>query len=199
MTKANAIEKIKILLGIAKKEFATAELVDGGEINFDVLEVGAEIFDGDGNSLKEGEYTIEGGKTIVVDGGGKIAEIKEPENTDETGNDTVETMEKETPETETVDEPANEPENGNTVDERVGELEKKVDELFEMILKMVEQSNERDEKVNETIQEFKRVKATPSAAPIHFNSATETPQKELSKTDLFLRLKNKNNKQNIDF
>lgn len=190
MTKSNAIEKIKVLLGIAKKEFATAKLVDGGEINFDVLEVGAEIFDGDGNPLKEGEYTVEDGKTIVVDGGGKIAEIKEPEK-GETENETVETMEEETPETETVDEPVVEPE--NTVDERVGELEKKVDELFEMILKMVEQSNERDEKVNETIQEFKRVKATPSAAPIHFSSTTETQQKELSKTELFLRLKNKNN------
>ena len=63
---------------MVKSEFETALLTDGSEISFDALEINREVYDAEGNSLPEGEYTLEDGTKIGVDENGIIKTITRP-------------------------------------------------------------------------------------------------------------------------
>lgn len=83
------IKKLKVLLGMVKAEFATAKLVDGSEISFDALEINREVYDADGNPLKEGTYKLEDGRIITVDANGVIKSIENPATDEVTKEEVV--------------------------------------------------------------------------------------------------------------
>lgn len=165
------IKKIKVLLGMVKQEFETAKLADGSEISFDALEINREVYDAEGNPLAEGEYTLEDGTKITVDVNGVIKEIEKAdgetekeevveEMAEETAEEVVETTEVVEPETV---EPA-EPE--RSVEDRISDLENKVDELYNIILKLTEEQREKEVRIEEIKEEFAAIKANPSASPV---------------------------------
>lgn len=96
------IKKIKVLLGMVKQEFETARLMDGSEISFVSLEINREVYNADGEPLKEGEYTLEDGTIIVVDLNGVIKEIRKADGETEK-EEVVEEMADEKPAEDTND------------------------------------------------------------------------------------------------
>ena len=183
MKKEEILKKIRVFLGIMKEEFQTAKLADGSEISFDSLEINREVYDADGNSLKEGEYVLEDGTKFTVDENGVIKEIVEP-NGEETKEEVV-SEEMAEPTEPTVEEPAT-----PDYEERIAQLENKVDELYEMLLAITEKIQASDNRVEETVEEFKKLKSQPSATPLHFNKSEEdAPMTRIEKLKML-----KNNK-----
>lgn len=163
------IKKIKVLLGMVKQEFETAKLVDGSEISFDALEINREVYDAEGNPLAEGEYTLEDGTKIEVDQNGVIKEIEKADGETEK-EEVVEEMAEETAEevveeTEVV-EPTEPAEPERSVEDRISDLENKVDELYNIILKLTEEQREKEVRIEEIKEEFAAIKANPSASPV---------------------------------
>lgn len=182
--------KIKILLGMVKEEFATAKLEDGTELSFEALEVGNEVYDVDGNVVADGTYTFEDGTVITV-AEGTISEVTKPEDSKEdVTEETVEAKaEEETPVEET-------PTTEDTVTEdltpRIESLETAVDELYEMVLEISNKLKNNEEKVEETVEEFKKIKREPTAQPIHFNSNKQNVEEKMTASECFLAFKNRN-------
>lgn len=183
MKKEEIVKKIKVFLGIVKEQFQTAKLADGSEISFDSLEINREVYDADGNSLKGGEYVLEDGTKFVVDENGVIKEIVEP-NGEETKEEVVsEEMAEPTVEETVVEAPA-----AHDYEERIAQLENKIDELYEMLLAITEKIQASDNRVEETVEEFKKLKSQPSATPLHFNKSEEDAP--LSRIEKLKMLKN---------
>lgn len=188
MKKEEILKKIRVFLGIVKEEFQTAKLADGSEISFDSLEINREVYDADGNSLKEGEYVLEDSTKFIVDENGVIKEIVEP-NGEETKEEVV-TEEMAEPTEPTVEEPAVEEPATPDYEERITQLENKIDELYEMLLAITEKIQASDNRVEETVEEFKKLKSQPSATPLHFNKSEEdAPMTRIEKLKML-----KNNK-----
>lgn len=184
------IKKIKVLLGMVKAEFATAKLLSGDEISFDSLEINREVYDSEGNPLKEGSYTLEDGKIITVDENGVIKEIQNPATDEETKEEVVEEkMEEVTTEVKEEEVVVEEPVVEKTIEDRVGELESKVDEIYNLLLQITEKEREREEKITEIKEEFALVKNSPSATPV-FVSSEKNENKPISKVEKLKRLLN---------
>lgn len=182
MKKEEITKKIKVFLGIVKEKFQTAKLTDGSEISFDSLEIDREVYDADGNALKEGEYVLEDGTKFVVDGNGIIKEIVEPKDEKTKDESKTEAMSEENKDAEAekptadAEKPTNEPTNdlsNVSVEDRLAQLENKVDELYELLLAITEKIQVSDTKVEETVEEFKKLKSQPSATPLHFAKSEE--------------------------
>lgn len=187
MKKEEITKKIKVFLGIVKEKFQTAKLADGSEVSFDSLEINHEVYDADGNALKEGEYVLEDGRKFVVDENGVIKEIVEP-NGEETKEEVV-SEEMSEPTEPTVEETVEEPTTPNYED-RIAQLENKIDELYEMILAITEKIQASDNRVEETVEEFKKFKSQPSATPLHFNKSEEdTPMTRIEKLKMLKNIK----------
>lgn len=191
------VKKIKVLLGMVKEQFETAKLADGSEISFDALEVNREVYDAEGNSLPAGEYILEDGTKIELDENGVIKEIEkkdgevEKEEVVEEMAEETETTETETTETETtetVEQPVEEPDKVKELEERVESIEKAVNEIYEMVLRISEKLKEEEVKVTETVEEFSRLKSQPSAEPIHFGKQT-IKEENASPAERFLDFK----------
>lgn len=196
MKKEEITKKIKVFLGIVKEKFQTAKLTDGSEISFDSLEIDREVYDADGNTLKEGEYVLEDGTKFVVDGNGIIKEIVEPKDEETKDESKTEAMseEAEKPKDAEAEKPAtDEPTNDLSdvsVEDRITQLENKVDELYELLLAITEKIQVSDTKVEETVEEFKKLKSQPSATPLHFaKSEEDAPMTRIEKLKML-----KNNK-----
>lgn len=255
------IKKIKVLLGMVKQEFETARLTDGSEISFDSLEINREVYNADGEPLKEGEYTLEDGTIIVVDLNGVIKEIRKA-NGETEKEEVVEEMADEKPVEETNDPNAQKPsdeetetvvtvkvvhpedpnkivkvnvkegekvnlpngeyedtegnyiiavENGKVVkyrslkapesvistddvaikkelEDRVADLESKVDEMYNILLQIADKEREREERIETIKEEFASIKSNPSAQPLFVSNTSES--KPLSKIEKLKRLKN---------
>ena len=222
-------KKIKVLLGMVKEKFETAKLSDGSTISFDALEINREIYDADGNFLKEGEYLLEDGTRIEVDENGVIKEIVKADGEVER-EEVVEQMaendgagvskstdgvsvpkgsedgkpaekptadsrqaekEVETTSTETKTIAIDKSNKTEELAERVEALEKSVDEIYEMVLRISEKLKDGEAKVTETVEAFSRIKAEPSAAPVHFGGKNTCEEKTLSPSELFLEFRDK--------
>lgn len=193
MKKEEITKKIKVFLGIVKEKFQTAKLTDGSEISFDSLEIDREVYDADGNTLKEGEYVLEDGTKFVVDGNGIIKEIVEPKDEETKEESKTEAMSEENKDAESeklaTDEPTNDL-SDVSVEDRITQLENKVDELYELLLAITEKIQVSDTKVEETVEEFKKLKSQPSATPLHFaKSEEDAPMTRIEKLKML-----KNNK-----
>lgn len=203
------IKKIKVLLGMVKEQFETAKLADGSEVSFDLLEINREVYDSEGNPLAEGEYTLEDGTKITVDVNGVIKEIvkadgetekeevveemaDEAEGTGKNGNTITSKPEADANADETGKEnkpeetPESEPVTAD-LEARLTELENKVDELYNIILKLTEEQREKEERITEIKEEFATIKANPSASPVFINSNESKP---LSRIEKLRNLKN---------
>lgn len=119
----------------------------------DELEVGAEVFyeneDGDRVKVEDGEYTTEDGKTITVEGG-LVTYINEPEAEEPTEteelNEEPTQLEEETPAEETL------AEEDNTLEQRVADLEARIEALETMVVELLEKP------VDEPVEEkFKKL------------------------------------------
>lgn len=213
MDKKVIINKIKVFLGMVKEKFETLKLQDGVEISTEALEINREVFDAEGNPLTAGEYILEDGTKFTVDENGVIKEIERPDGeetkeevvTEEmgdeskaegTGKPTTDTGKPENAEekpadpaskSEPTDEPTNDP-SAPGVEDRLNMLEQKVDEMYEILLAITEKLQAGETKVEETIEEFKKFKAQPSATPLHFNKEQEdTPKRRI---DVLKQFKN---------
>lgn len=187
-------KKIKVLLGMVKEEFEKAVLADGSEVSFDALEINREVYDAEGNPLPAGEYTLEDGTKVTVDENGVIKEIEKADGetekeevVEEMAEEEVKTETTET-ETETTETESTEPDKIAELESRVAALEQAQNDLYEMVLKLAENQRDNEEKVEETIQEFSKIKGEPQTAPLHFGSEKKEDEK-LTAVDKFLALK----------
>lgn len=127
---------------------------DGKEFKVKLVE-GASI----SKSFKDGEYTDKDGKYTVTVKGGRVAGWVE--NTTETAPG------------EAV---------GKPLEDRVSELEQQVDDLYNIVLTLTEKMQGSETKIEETVAEFKKIKAQPSATPVHFGKeVTDTPMSRIEK------------------
>ena len=194
MDKQKILHKIKVMLGLVKDQFATAKLESGEEISFDTLEINREVYDAEGNPLTAGDYTLEDGTKITVDENGVIKEIVLPdgeekkeevvtEEMDETDPAKPETAEPTKPEEPTTPDAEKAGEAvGKTIEDRVSELEHQVDDLYNIVLTLTEKMQGSETKIEETVAEFKKIKAQPSATPVHFGKeVTDTPMSRIEK------------------
>jgi hypothetical protein len=191
-------DKIKILLGIAKRTFGKVT-TENAEIFFDgdELAVDTKVYDENGDAVADGEYS-DGVKiytikdSVVTD----IRPIEEPkeEAVEEEKTETTETTETteekeevtEELEDETITEEVKEEvveasiEPTVTVDERVAALEELVEALFNEIREMKVREVEQAAKNENIIREFSCMKRSPSAESITKDNKAE---KEFSCND----------------
>lgn len=128
------INKIKAMLQSVLAQFAKLA-TDKGLLSFDgdELEVGAVVMlvDEEGNESvpEDGEYKAEDG-TVYVVAEGKVSEIREPENEQDSIGDDVEPESEVSDEENEAEEPAAEPEpEADERDERIANLEAEVARL----------------------------------------------------------------------
>jgi hypothetical protein len=140
----NANQKLKqiieVILGKTEVKQVSAKLVDGTEVSFEVLEVGAEVYvvTEEGNVLApDGTHEIEGGLKIETKDG-IITSIIEPE-TEEATEEVVE---------EQVAQ-----ENANPYETKIAELETKIAKLEEAIVMVAQKADEQIEKVEQSVNE----------------------------------------------
>lgn len=200
-------DKIKILLGIAKRTFGKVT-TENAEIFFDgdELAVDTKVYDENGDAVADGEYS-DGVKiytikdSVVTD----IRPIEEPkeEAVEEEKNETTETTEEkeevtEELEDETITEEVKEEvveesiEPTVTLDERVAALEELVEALFNEIREMKVREVEQATKNENIIREFSCMKRSPSAESItKDNKAEKEFTCEGTKSDRLKALKDK--------
>lgn len=170
------LNRIKELLQSVLAQFAKVS-TDKGLISWDgdALEVGMPIMviDDEGNESKapEGDYTTEDGTVYVVDGDGKLAEIREPEESNqemsENEPDSSQEMEDEAPAVgepaaeeqvveENVEETPQEPEENadnepqkDERDETIANLEADIDSYKSEIEQLTKKIEELEAKLNE--------------------------------------------------
>lgn len=206
-----ALDKIKVLLSIVKGKFSQVEsnglriYYDGDELAVDTV-----VYDEEGNPIPDGEYSD--GEKVYVIKDSKVVEIKEKEVEKEVEEEEVvkvenacgdeekkkveaaetetETTETETTETET---PTDEP----TVDERVSTLETRIDEmqkgiedLFAVIMEMKEKQTEVENKNEEIIREFSAISKSPTAESITKDNSSKIYNETKSISDKLNFLKN---------
>lgn len=189
MDKNKIINKIKVFLGIVKEKFESLTLQNGGVVTLESLEINREVYDAEGNPLTAGEYILEDGTKFTVDENGVIKEIERPD-----GEETKEEVVTEEMAEEPVEEPVEEP-TKPSLEDRVDALEaentqlkQQMDEMYEILLAITEKLQAGETKVEETIEEFKKFKAQPSATPLHFNKEQEdTPKRRI---DVLKQFKN---------
>lgn len=175
------LNKLKVLLGIAKNQFGKIAS-DKAEIFYDgeELKVETRVYDAEGNAIPDGEYS-DGTKVYVI-ADSVVTEIRpaEEEKVEEEKTETATTTETETTEEKTeemaeddiVEETTEEiveetiaPE-GPSMEERVAALEKVVEELYEEIREMKVREVESVAKNEEIIREFSAMRSTPSAKSV---------------------------------
>ena len=199
-------DKIKILLGIAKRTFGKVT-TENAEIFFDgdELAVDTKVYDENGDAVADGEYS-DGVKiytikdSVVTD----IRPIEEPkEEVVEEKTETTETTEEkeevtEELEDETITEEVKEEvveesiEPTVTLDERVAALEELVEALFNEIREMKVREVEQVAKNENIIREFSCMKRSPSAESItKDNKAEKEFTCEGTKSDRLKALKDK--------
>ncbi|MBR6067260.1 MAG: hypothetical protein IKP45_05615 [Bacteroidales bacterium] len=200
-------DKIKILLGIAKRTFGKVT-TENAEIFFDgdELAVDTKVYDENGDAVADGEYS-DGVKiytikdSVVTD----IRPIEEPkeEVVEEEKTETTETTEEkeevtEELEDETITEEVKEEvveesiEPTVTLDERVAALEELVEALFNEIREMKVREVEQATKNENIIREFSCMKRSPSAESItKDNKAEKEFTCEGTKSDRLKALKDK--------
>ena len=127
-------------------------------VNEDNKEYKVTLKEGATVKLKDGDYTDVEGEYVVTIKEGKVAGWKSAK----------------TPE---VPEPNVKPENKPVtadLEARLTELENKVDELYNLILKLTEEQREKEVRIEEIKEEFASIKANPSASPVFVSE----PQKD---------------------
>ena len=203
-------DKIKILLGIAKRTFGKVT-TENAEIFFDgdELAVDTKVYDENGDAVADGEYS-DGVKiytikdSVVTD----IRPIEEPkeEAVEEEKTETTETTEEKEEVTEeledetiteevkeeVIEETTESTEPTVTLDERVAALEELVEALFNEIREMKVREVEQATKNENIIREFSCMKRSPSAESItKDNKAEKEFTCEGTKSDRLKALKDK--------
>ena len=179
MTSTEAINKIKVLLGLdvetTKESFeATGRLADGTEIHTPTeFEVGAmlHIIQEDGSMVPapEGTHTLEGGATVAVDAAGVIISIEEA--TEET--------EEEAPEAPATEEALAEEETEESVEmeekeeEKTMSAEEIVSAVVEAMSPVMKDVEEMKAKLMSLSAEFDTFSDAPAAKPVRNNFAEQ--------------------------
>lgn len=177
-----ALDKLKVLLSIVKGKFSEVEsdrlriYFDGEELVVDTV-----VYDEEGNPIPDGEYSD--GEKVYVIKDSKVVEIKEKEVEKEVEEEEVVKVENacgdeekkkvEAAETETETTEKETTTDGPTVDERVSTLETRIDEmqkgiedLFAVIMEMKEKQTEVENKNEEIIREFSAISKSPTVESI---------------------------------
>ena len=155
------INRIKLARAIMK--FASL-VTDQGELIYegDALAEGIEVFiedeNGNINPAADGEYIAEDRKVIVKDG--KVESIEEKE------------------EKEPEKDPENEPENLDEKDEKIAELQAKVDELNNVIAEKDQYIAELEAKINSKEEELSAVNTELSAAKAKLQESADDSAKD---------------------
>ena len=178
MTSTEAINKIKVLLGLdvetSKESFeATGKLADGTEIHTPTeIEVGAmlHIIQEDGSMVPapEGTHTLEDGRTVAVDAAGVITSIEEA--AEETETETEVEVEVEMAEEETTEESVEMEEKEEETTMSAEEIVAAVVEAMSPVMKDVE---EMKAKLMSLSAEFNAFSDAPAAKPVRNNFAEQ--------------------------
>ena len=178
MTSTEAINKIKVLLGLdvetSKESFeATGKLADGTEIHTPTeIEVGAmlHIIQEDGSMIPapEGTHTLEDGRIVAVDAAGVITSIEEA--AEETETETEVEVEVEMAEEETTEESVEMEEKEEETTMSAEEIVAAVVEAMSPVMKDVE---EMKAKLMSLSAEFNAFSDAPAAKPVRNNFAEQ--------------------------
>lgn len=106
--------------------------------------------------IEDGEYTDIEGKYVVTVKEGKVSGWRTEK----------------APEAPADKTPENKPVNAD-LEARLTELENKVDELYNLILKLTEEQREKEVRIEEIKEEFASIKANPSASPVFVEKPAE--------------------------
>ena len=158
---------LKALLDLKMSEVITdkATLI----YDADILEEGVEVFVQDPENAdkvipaEDGEYTIEEEKKIVVVKDGKVAEVKEMEQAEETteeATDTTEVVEAEA----VVETPAEDP-IAEEVNEET-EADKRLSEILDTVTELANRLSALEGKLTEMEERLSKVEGQPAAEPI---------------------------------
>lgn len=175
---------LKSLLSIELAEVVT----DKGVLTYDgELAEGVEVFVADENAedgfapAADGDYLLEDGRTLVV-ADGKVAEIKEKEETEEKPAEPTDEptepveeakMDEDTP--APIDEPT-EPSNEETEEDRIAALEEKINAMTEGMNTLVNAIAALEERIAKAEEKLLAVEA-PAAEPIDEKPVVEEERK----------------------
>lgn len=179
MSREEAKKALRAWLGFEDEPKATeVTLKDGSKATVDTLEVGGVLTIGEGPA-NDGEYELGDGRIIVMSDG-KIAEVREAAETEETPEESEVEAAEETPAEETNDEAtAEEAQETEDLEPRIAAIETAVDELYNLVGQLTEAMREKENGMNESIAEFKKELQQPSAAPVHFAQNTNENMSQL--------------------
>lgn len=164
------LNQIRVILGLQVKLEKTI-LSDGTEIEFENLEIGT-IIKSNNEPLKEGDYILEDGRTIVIDVDGKIVEIKEAEKKDEEPKGDEETKVDETT-TDLSPKLAELKANIESITTMVNEISLRVDNLETAIQMLGEKSDE----MNGSIEKFSSEKSITDVKPTNIKQTVDYAEK----------------------
>lgn len=213
-----ALDKLKVLLSIVKGKFSEVES-DGLRIYFDgeELVVDTVVYDEEGNPIPDGEYSD--GEKVYVIKDSKVVEIKEKEVEKEVEEEEVvkvenacgdeekkkveaaetetettetekETTEKETTETEETPTEPTVDERVSTLETRIDEMQKGIEDLFAVIMEMKEKQTEVENKNEEIIREFSAISKSPTVESITKDNSSKIYNETKSISDKLNFLKN---------
>lgn len=137
---------------------ATEEITEIYVLNADGKKIRVPLKEGYTLTIEDGEYTDIEGEYVVTVKEGKVAGWKSAKGPE-------------------VPEPNVKPESKPVtadLEARLTELENKVDELYNLILKLTEEQREKEVRIEEIKEEFASIKANPSASPVFVSE----PQKD---------------------
>lgn len=186
MTSTEAINKIKVLLGLdvetSKESFeATGKLADGTEIHTPTeIEVGAmlHIIQEDGSMVPapEGTHTLEDGRTVAVDAAGVITSIEEAAAEAEV-EETEEALSEEATEETTTEELAEETEESVEMEEKEEETTMSAEEIVAAVVEamspVMKDVEEMKAKLMSLSAEFNAFSDAPAAKPVRNNFAEQ--------------------------
>ena len=158
---------LKALLDLKMSEVITdkATLI----YDADILEEGVEVFVQDPENAdkvipaEDGEYTIEEEKKIVVVKDGKVAEVKEMEQAEETTEEATDTTE--VVEAEVVTETPAEDPIAEEVNEET-EADKRLSEILDTVTELANRLSALEGKLTEMEERLSKVEGQPAAEPI---------------------------------
>ena len=160
----NKIEKFKAALAKALAVAFGQITTDKGIIEWDGeedLKIGDEVFtpgeDGERVRPEDGDYTVEDGKVIRI-ADGRVEDIIDPE-AEVAPAETETEAEKEVPNPDTPGE--------ESAPDAVEELRKEVNELYDLVDKLIKAVGLNREDMKAVMAEVKRIKAAPAAKPAH--------------------------------
>lgn len=208
-----ALDKLKVLLSIVKGKFSEVEsdrlriYFDGEELVVDTV-----VYDEEGNPIPDGEYSD--GEKVYVIKDSKVVEIKEKEvekeveeeevvkvenacgdeekkkvEAAETETETTET-EKETTEKETTTDGPTVDERVSTLETRIDEMQKGIEDLFAVIMEMKEKQTEVENKNEEIIREFSAISKSPTVESITKDNSSKIYNETKSISEKLNFLKN---------